>query len=74
MSSSVVRQLHTEIRIAGSPCHSVPLIQHVPSRWTASITSSVTFVAIASEANQYLVEDHVVKDSDPRIARQFARP
>ena len=32
MSSSVVRQLQTEIRIAGSPSQVVPLIQQVPSR------------------------------------------
>ncbi len=41
MSSSVVRQLVTETRIAARPAQVVPPSQHVPSRWTASITARV---------------------------------
>ena len=41
MSSSVVRQLVTETRIAARPAQVVPLSQHVPSRWTASMTARV---------------------------------
>jgi hypothetical protein len=38
MSSSVVRQFETEIRMAGAPAHIVPPHQHTPAAWTAAIT------------------------------------
>ena len=41
MSSSVVCQPETEMRIAARPAHVVPPSQHVPSRWTASMTARV---------------------------------
>src|SRR5262249_30553398 len=40
-SSSVVRQLETEMRIACSPSQSVPPSQQVPSSCTSRITSRV---------------------------------
>ena len=69
MSASVVRQLHTEIRIAGSPpiCAAHPA---VPSRWTyGHLVGDVGTIAI--EADQHLVEDYVVEDRGPEVARQL---
>ena len=40
-SASSVDQLETEIRMAAWPRHVVPLIQHVPSRCTRSVTRRV---------------------------------
>ena len=42
MSSSVVCQPETEIRIAARPFQVVPPSQHVPSRWTAAMTAAVS--------------------------------
>jgi hypothetical protein len=36
-----VDQFDTEIRMCRRPRHVVPPIQHVPSRWTSSMTRSV---------------------------------
>ena len=41
MSAGVVCQPDTEMRIAARPRHMVPPSQHVPSRWTASMTARV---------------------------------
>ena len=41
MSSSVVAQQDTLIRMAAWPCHSVPPHQQVPSLWSAAITRLV---------------------------------
>ena len=43
ISDSLVCQLLTEIRIAGSPSQRVPPHQQVPSAWTAAMTPGVTF-------------------------------
>ena len=42
MSSSLVRQLQTEIRIAGRPRQRVPASQQVPSYWICVTTSPVS--------------------------------
>ena len=52
MSSSFVRQLHTEIRIAGSPSHCVPLIQHVPLALDATDHLVGDIRAVASDADR----------------------
>ena len=48
MSSSVVFQFDTEMRIAGSPFHRVPPAQQTPSAWTYSITAGDTLVPSGS--------------------------
>src|SRR5262245_60794987 len=71
MSSSAVRGLHTEIRIAGSP-------RPIPCR-SSSMPPRVDRIddligdvrAIAREADQHLVEDYMVEDRGPGIARQL---
>ena len=71
-SASPVRQLVTEIRMAGSPSQTVPLIQQVPPSWAAASTCGVRspaaprrFRTRTGEPNQHLVEHHVVDDGDP---------
>ena len=74
MSSSVVRQLQTEIRIAGSP---LPFGAAHPARSLAldGIDDLVGDVrAIAREADQHLVEYDVVDDRGPGIALLAPRP
>ena len=43
MSSSLVAQFDTEMRIAAMPCHVVPAIQHVPSFCAFTITARGAF-------------------------------
>ncbi len=73
MSSAVVCQPDTETRMAARPAHVVPPSQHVPSRWTASMTARVRaspaapvrIVAEAVEPDEDLVQDDLVEIRTP---------
>jgi hypothetical protein len=72
--SSSVRQLHTEMRIAGRPRQRVDASQQVPScwiRWTASAVSSAGLVA--DHRDQRLVDDHLVDQLDRGILLELGR-
>ena len=71
----VLRRLPAGHRDAhrGATCHTVPPSQHVPSRWTPSMTARVraspavpsSVVRAAVEPDEDLVEDDLVEDPDP---------
>jgi hypothetical protein len=71
MSASVVAHEETLTRMADRPRHTVLPHQHVPCRWTASITSRVRF---ASPSAEHLPEDDVVEDLEARRPRAFSQP
>ena len=70
MSSSVV-PLHTEIRIAGSPSHSVPLIQQVLAALDGTEDLVGDLLALGREPDQDLVQHHVVEERDSGVVRQL---
>ena len=67
-SSAVVDQFETEMRIACSPFHSVPLSQQMPSSCTRSIVARV-------RGSQYKRRPPVIaKLSNRTIDREFRYP
>ena len=78
MSASVVVALETEMRIRRWSCQVVAPSQHVPSRWTSATISSVRLgpvvVASVAEADQHLVEHHVVGDRGAALGEPLGHP
>ena len=74
MSSSVVDQLETETRMAARPCQTVPPSHASPPRWTSSTTFARRRVVVV-EAQQHLVEHHVVEHLDAvDLAHRIGQP
>ena len=76
MSSSVVDQFETEIRMAVMSCQRVWPSQHTRSSWTSFSASSVALVAVAScerDPRQHLIEDDVVQDFNRWLVTQAIR-